>query len=257
VLIVYARRLRWYQRAFGPIRGLVMMVLGHLRPDRTVDMHIGDDPQPVTIRLGWSDVGVWDEVVVRGEYDFDLPAAATAIVDAGANVGVTACWYAWRYPGCRVVAVEPEPSNFALLAANAARRPAVTAVRAAVWPASGTVRLLDPHEGAWAFRVGSADARGDAGSSGDGVAAVTLDGLLAGHGLGHVDLLKVDVEGAELDIFRGPLGFLDRVDAVAAELHDHLRPGCTRAFFAAVADFPVERRRGNTVLVARTGPEAP
>jgi FkbM family methyltransferase len=248
-----ARRLRQFQRVFGAAKGPVLMALGRLQPERRVEVRIGDDLRPFWLRLGRSDVAVFDEVVVRREYDFGLPATATTIVDAGANVGVTAAWYERRYPGCRVLAIEPEKENFSLLAANARSRPAIIPVRAALSSSPGWVVLVNPHAGSWHYQFGPADADPSSavGRAADSVPAVTLTQLRERHGFDGVDLLKIDIEGAERDLFEGDPDLLERVAAVAIELHDRDRVGCSRAFFGAVSGFPTEVWRGNTVLVTR------
>lgn len=226
------------------------MILGRLVPGHRVEVRVGADERLLRLRLGTTDVSVFDEVVVRGEYDFAAPGSVATVVDAGANIGITAAWYVARYPGCRVVAIEPEPANYALLAENVADRPEISAVHAALWPESGRVCVDNPDAGAWEFRMRAArdtDHRG-------AVRAVTVAEILDDHAIDRLDLLKIDIEGAERELFSGDIGFLDRVDAIAIELHDRERPGCSRAFFGALTGFPYEAWRGNTVLVARSGP---
>src|SRR5262245_40199947 len=104
-----ARLVRHHQRTFGPISGVAHMILGRLVPGHRVEVRVGADERLLRLRLGTTDVSVFDEVVVRGEYDFAAPGTVATVVDAGANIGITAAWYAARYPGCRVVAIEPEP----------------------------------------------------------------------------------------------------------------------------------------------------
>lgn len=50
--------------------------------------------------------------------------------------------------------------------------------------------------------------------------ACTVAQLLHRHGLDHVDLLKVDVEGSEADIFATPQPWMDSVDRIVLEVHD-------------------------------------
>lgn len=46
----------------------------------------------------------------------------------------------------------------------------------------------------------------------------------------HIDLLKLDIEGAEKEVFlHGSEEWLDQVDVIAVELHDRLEPGCRAA----------------------------
>ena len=66
----------------------------------------------VKMRLGTSDTMVFGSVIVDEEYAFGLPASARVIVDAGANIGLTAIFYAKRFPNARVFAIEPERLTF-------------------------------------------------------------------------------------------------------------------------------------------------
>lgn len=67
------------------------------------------------------------------------------------------------------------------------------------------------------------------------VRAITVEDILERYALQRIDLLKIDIEGAELELFSaGDLTWLDRVDCIAIELHDHFRPGCGNAFFNAM-----------------------
>jgi hypothetical protein len=59
--------------------------------------------------------------------------------------------------------------------------------------------------------------------------------LVARAGGETVGLVKIDIEGAELDVFSADTTWLHRVDALAVELHDRYRPGCTAAVETAVA----------------------
>jgi hypothetical protein len=72
-----------------------------------------------------------------------------------------------------------------------------------------------------------------------GVRAMSMATLMAHCGLDHIDLLKLDIEGAEKDVFEAAdLQWMDRVRTIAVELHDRMRPGCGHAFFTASSRTP-------------------
>ena len=71
--------------------------------------------------------------------------------------------------------------------------------------------------------------------SASSIPAVTLDDLIRDHG--EIDLLKLDIEGSELEVFQENTGWLDKVTAINIELHDHIKPGCSNAFEAAVSKY--------------------
>jgi FkbM family methyltransferase len=228
--------------------------IGCARSGQHVHPAYGGLRHSVSLRLGTSDVSIYDEVVVRGEYDFPTERPTKTIVDAGANIGITALWYADRYPGAAIIAVEPHADNFGLLVENVRRHPEITPVRAALGPVSGHATLDNPSAQTCSYRYHMVDLAGATAQA--TVPVLTVADILDRFGMERVDLLKLDIEGAERELFQGDLDFLDRVDAIAIELHDRLVPGCSRAFFRAVADFRDEVWRGQTVLVSRPAARA-
>ena len=83
------------------------------------------------------------------------------------------------------------------------------------------------------------------------VRAVTVWDIMREYALDRIDLLKLDVEGSEKEIFAVSDEWIGSVDAICLELHDRFKAGCSRNFFSAVREFPIEVWRGEDVLVAR------
>jgi FkbM family methyltransferase len=187
------------------------------------------------------------EHVFAGAYELELPAEPRLIVDLGANAGYASVFFALRYPTARVIAVEPVPENARLLRKNVARLGRVDVVEAAAWPRPARLALVDPGKGWWGMRVAEAP--------GGVVAAVTVAELLARAGADSIDVLKVDIEGAEQQLFSENTDWLARVRTLILELHDRFVPGCRAALDAAVRRSGVrfyEAQRGEDVLLSTT-----
>jgi FkbM family methyltransferase len=192
----------------------------------------------VALRPGTSDLYVLQQVFRDSEYaSADLPASARTIVDLGANIGLAALFFALRYPEARILAVEPDAGNFALLTANIATvADRVTPLLAAAWPSDGHINLHSEDAdgtplGAWGIQV-SERLTGADGS----VPCYNVGTLLDQAGFDRVDILKVDIEGAELEVFaRESAGWLPRVDLITIETHDRFRPGSDAAVRDALA----------------------
>jgi FkbM family methyltransferase len=196
---------------------------------------------PVDLRLHTADVILYANIMLDQEYAFEYPASPNLIIDAGAHIGLSAVWFARRFPNATIIAVELEPSNFALLEANVRRLPQVHPVHAALWPISGSVAIADPKDGNWAYRA----------TAGQGVSAVSVPDLMERYNIERIGLLKLDIEGSECEILGASSPWIDRVDMIVAELHDRFREGCTAAFDRATADFTHVAERGENVLAAR------
>jgi FkbM family methyltransferase len=155
--------------------------------------------------------------------------------DVGAHVGFFSVCAAAL--GARVVAVEPDAANAARLRVNAALNGfEVRVVEAAAWSESGSVSLErgdSPKEG----RV----------APGTGVRAVVIDELVEAEGAPV--LIKLDVEGAEVEALRGAQRTLERDrPVVLCELHGD----AARQEVAALLDgYRVEEVEGPTRILAR------
>jgi FkbM family methyltransferase len=126
------------------------------------------------------------------------------VVDIGANIGYFTILAA-RIVGekGKVLAIEPDPHNFALLSksicANGLRN--VVALNMALGSAAGTARLFCSNVNFGDHRM-YRDTTGDSRPSVD-VSVDTLDHVLAGQKFGKVDFIKMDVQGYEHSVLNG------------------------------------------------------
>jgi FkbM family methyltransferase len=237
--------LKCHYLALG-IRGVLLSARSYLleKPGETIASAPGI-AHPIHLRLRTSDVPLLTQVILHSQYDWRLLKPPNVIVDAGANIGLASIFFANRYPGATILAVEPAASNLPLLRRNMAPYPNCKVVAGALWNHNATVATV-PGEGEWGFRV-EEDLAGN-----KSAAALTLDRLMQDYGIDYVDLLKVDIEGAEKEVFESSSAWIDRVGAIAIELHDEIKLGCSRAFRDATRDFVHELRKGETIFVARS-----
>lgn len=142
------------------------------------------------------------------------------IVDAGANIGTSAVWFAMMFPGARVVAIEPEASNYRMLETNTVGLP-VGCYQVALTSRPGYARVYHP-KGEPAEGCGHAAFRTEPAES--GVTAAIMSHLMDVGG-GSPFLAKIDIEGAEADVFAGDCSWVDRFPLLIVELHDWLYPG--------------------------------
>jgi FkbM family methyltransferase len=249
-----------YQFTYGPARGVLMMArratVGRSGTDSTRLVRtapVGGSAEPLWLRWGSTDDMTFSQVFYQRDYDLEYVRDPASIIDAGANIGFASVYFAQRYPAAKIVAIEPDPDNVRVLRRNCASYPQVTVVEAALWHESGTVSLVDPGVGEWGFRVGEAGSA-EAVRAGS-VRAVTVPEAMALIDVDHVDLLKIDIEGGEREVFGACDDWIGRVNSVVAELHEETAPGAIAAFKQATADFAVQSRRGENRYAARPADE--
>jgi len=136
------------------------------------------------------------------------------IVDVGANFGIFTVLIARIFPLAKVYAVEPHPDNFELLKHNIALNDLnnVTPIRAAVTDHEGTVSLLVDRDAASHTIALDLPTK---------IASIPVEAITLGR-FQHIDLLKLDIEGAEYDVLRQP----PNASVMILEIHD--RPNCNK-----------------------------
>ena len=186
----------------------------------------------VVIRSGTTDLKCLEKVFIAEEYRLPFEATPQFIVDAGANVGMSTLYFANKFPNARIVAIEPEKSNFDILRRNCANLANVTLMQAALWPDHQDLEIPNYDVNKWEFRV---DDRRGRPSDGEQVTAVTMADLLTQIDAERIDILKLDIEGSELELFSADTDqWLHQIHIIAIELHDRFKPGCAQAFYGAL-----------------------
>lgn len=238
-----------YHSLFG-ISGVFLAARTRLfgRPAQ-VAVEVPGVQHPVHLRMRTTDVASCGEILIKRQYDWDFRRTPQVIVDAGANIGLASVFYANRYPSARIIAIEPEASNYQMLVKNTAAYSTVKAVNAALWGENCELDIFDPEQGHTAFQM-----RGETGlcaSQRARVAGITLDKLMSDFEVPHIDLLKVDIEGAERQVFARPERWIGGVDNIAIELHDWMLPGCEDAVQRAAKEFESKLMKGETTYLSR------
>ena len=140
-------------------------------------------------------------------YDFEPATAGPRIIDGGANMGMATMFWKRRWPAARITAIEADPALAEVVRANlsAANIGDVDLVVAALAPEPGRLRFLSDGRD-----TGHID---DAGNL--QVDAISLRPYLAE----TVDLLKLDIEGAETAVLSSCSDLLTNVERVFVEYH--------------------------------------
>jgi FkbM family methyltransferase len=153
-----------------------------------------------------------DQILFRRMNDFIAEDDAPLILDCGANIGYTVLHYLREFPRARIIAFEPDPQFLPILERNLARNLAshVEVVGAAAWTREGRARWV-------AEQKDGSRLAGPGACAGATAEVATID--LARYLDRHVDLLKIDIEGAEFTVVQHIAPRLDRVQNVLVECH--------------------------------------
>jgi len=178
------------------------------------------------------------------------------IIDAGANIGASPLWFGLAYPDAFIFSVEPQRDNFQLLEMNTSALHRKYNFHGAIASLEGFATVLDPGFSDWAFRTAPVPPV----EYGSPAAIGTLSPrTILSHETGE-DLapfiFKIDIEGAESNLFEEPTDWIDEFPLIAIELHDWMFPfsGSSKTFLKSMAsrEFDLVHRGENIFCFNRT-----
>jgi FkbM family methyltransferase len=203
---------------------------------------------PIYLRLRTTDISVFEEIILNAEYSFEPLHSPRLIIDAGANIGLTSIFYANKFPHAKIIAIEPEQSNFQMLKKNTALYSNIFPIQGALWKEEATLNLSNPGTGNWGYQTQEQQE----GEIVEGnVFGMSVDKLMEQYGYDYIDILKIDIEGSEKEVFETSISWIDKVGAIIVELHDHFKSGCSESVHSATKDFELEWRKGETTFFVK------
>jgi len=243
-------------RDAGRLAGITGVILAlksiFTKTQSTVSVRVKGLSHSVFIRIGASDIPTYKKVFVKKEYACRFESPPHVIVDAGANIGLATLYFANQFPDAKIIAIEPEYENFRLLKQNTEPYKNVVALNVALWNENGTINLFDPGIGSWGFVTENATGAADHSNRFcHQVQSVTVDRLIADYGLKTIDILKIDIEGAEREVFQDSSSWIGHVRSIMIELHEHLKPGCDRSFYNGSNGFDLEWKQGENIFLTK------
>lgn len=211
---------------------------------RNIPVHVRGLRHRLWVRRRDSDLQVLMQLYAHHECDLQLNAPPRLIIDAGANVGYATALFANHYPNARIIAIEPDPDNCRQFRMNCAQLSNVELIEGALWPHEADLDLCNKSiTRSWGLSVREpATGRGT-------VRGVTVPQILKRFPDQMIDLFKIDIEGAEQELFSEDAeAWIDRVRVIVIEVHG---TQAQAAIDRALADRPFARSIQGERLILR------
>ena len=192
---------------------------------------------PLALRDGRSDPFFFGQIFLDEEFAPTRGLDVSTIIDLGGNAGLASVWFLNVFPRARVVTIEANPDNYPSLEANLhpyGHR--ATVVKGGVWWRRTALALVR--------RQNEGDAHVREAAPGDNPADLMegwdIPALMELVGFTRIDLLKIDIEGAEVDLLlKDADRWLPHVRNLSIELHG---PECEAALERALAPYTYQRQ---------------
>jgi FkbM family methyltransferase len=232
--------------AFISKRGLIngLRLYWHFKSKSKAAIRLPWLQQPVYFRGIESDARMFEQLFINNEYDVPVNFQPKTIIDLGANVGYAALFYANKYPQATIFSVEPDTDNHAIAAKNTTPYKNVQLVKGAVWHEAALINLVDNGYGEAGYMV-------ETGKGPNTIKAYTITEIMQQLNTAIIDILKIDVEGTEKELFENNYQYwLPRTRLLIVETHDRYKKGTSKAVFKAISEynFSLELSGENLVL---------
>ena len=218
-----------------------------LRGAKTVKLEVPGIKSPLLCRTSGADR--WTLWHVFGRQHFDMPErwSPRLIVDGGANVGYASVYFAGKYPDARIIAVEPNAENCKLFRKNCEAYPHIELMQGALWSSNTDLTIENPTGRSHAFRVMEVPS-----PTAQSFRGFTVADVLARSGEQYIDLLKLDVEGSEEQLFSSNYdNWIGNIRRMMVETHGPRRREVVSAT-AKDCGFSISRSGEYTVLDKET-----
>lgn len=227
------RKFRHLLKLIGLKEAIIFMVAGRTKRKEARRVSLGGEE--IYVRTATTDLIVAESSLINREYDSIQSDDPSVIVDAGANIGASAIYFAKRFPNAKIYAIEPERENYEMMVRNTARFKNIIPIHAALWGSAGPRTIQNRFTGTWGFTVTETTNRKE--STGQQIDCITMDSFLKEYRIDSIDILKMDIEGGEKEVLEGADRWMAKVKIITAELHDKICMGCDRAFYLATKEF--------------------
>ncbi|MDQ6482601.1 FkbM family methyltransferase [Dyadobacter sp. LHD-138] len=236
----------------GIIKGSFFLIGKALKNNKTINL--ANIKHSIHLRPGTSDDKVFAQIFVYKEYDINLDFEPQTIIDGGANIGLSCVYFKNRFPDAKIIAIEPDIENVELLNTNIKNYDNIYVKHKGLWPTKTCTKLTDKYGfGKWGMIV--EECNNDA-SLHNEINTITIDDIMNEFHLEYIDLLKLDIESAEKQLFSGDyMTWLPKTKVIIIELHDWITDGCSKPFFSAINqafnNYSFGQIGENTIIVNR------
>jgi FkbM family methyltransferase len=232
-----------FVHSYGVLKGTSLLLKTEFDPRTLKVPHV---KHSIALRPKTSDLPTFLQVFAFGEYKINLDNPKV-IIDAGANIGLFSIYMKNKFPDAMIICIEPDGENFEVLKQNLSFYSKIHLENCGLW--NKDVRLKVNEEfnfGKWGVMV-KEDENGD-------IPAVSIGTLMEKYALSQIDVLKIDIETSEKQLFSGNYeAWLPRVKTIIIELHDGMLSGCSKTFFEAINrtfnDYEMKTKGENVIIV--------
>lgn len=200
----------------------------------------------IKLRKGSSDPLLFRRIFLDEDYgtlvnlicDFINAKNINLIIDLGANIGLTAIYFQNKFVEAKIICLEPDSNNFSTLEFNCIGLKNVTAINKAIWSRNEKLVFDDSFRDKleWSRRVINTKSNKLLEETLDSIEGITLSNIINNYEIEYIDILKIDIEGSEKELFDNPSikEVLKITKFISIEIHDEFN--CRQNIYSVLTE---------------------
>lgn len=177
----------------------------------------------IYFRKKTKDKQTFKEIFNQNIYDVKLPIIPNLIVDAGSNTGFASLFFKLKYPEAEIISLEIETDNVKMIRKNLKNFKGIEIIQKGLFNKKAFFRIEDPYHATNSFVIKEVTQ-----NENYHIESITIDEILTSTKAETIDLLKIDIEGTEKELFeKNYENWLPRVKIIMIETHDRMIPNCS------------------------------
>ena len=217
----------YYNGLFETLRIIAAFILIKLKLKKNISVRKNKKIH-INLRNGTSDFPVFRQVFMDHEYLLNVDRLSIkTIIDGGCNIGLASIYFATEFPNAKIAGIEPDNKNYSQAILNTRGCNKINIVQAGIWNKNCFLEThSEPGLGEWGIIVKELPAE-----SNNCIKAVTIDAIMQQNNFEIIDILKLDIEGSEFEVFQsGYHSWLPKTRIIIVELHDFMKKNCSTVF---------------------------
>lgn len=185
------------------------------------------------LRPHTSDAGTFRQVFIDRQYEIPYAFEPKTIIDAGANIGLSALYFADRFPLASIVALEPDKDNFEIAVQNTRNNSRIKMMQKGVWNKNVFLEIINPAAGENSFMVKETEIK-----TPNSITSTDIATIIFEQNWPAIDILKIDIEGSEKELFSDNFEkWIPKTRVIFVEVHDEMKKGCSKSVFKAISQY--------------------
>jgi len=215
----------------------IKIVLGCINPfANKISLNLKGLNKSINFRIWTHDYNIIRQVFIDDEYNLNINDELNPkfIVDAWANVWFASLYFNSIYPDAAIVWLEPESDNFELYVNNIEWIDSITPLKKWLRNINTLLEVSNIWLGSDGFVVSEI---GDSEKTDSSIQWVSIDSIMKEFGIDYIDILKIDIEWSEKELFEKNNDWIYKVWLIIVETHDRFKPWSTKSLFDALSDY--------------------